>query len=106
MTIKINDIITTCDSEGWEYDGYVKAIFDYDSDSGSMYRPNGDPGDPPWEELECKSFKLTDVTKVDEDGAEQSVDITDDIENMFYNEVEDMILNNLNAYIQEESNEL
>ena len=103
MTIKLtNELITASDNEGWEYDGIVNATFSYTNDPGSMYRRNGDPGDPPFEELECISFKLTDVTKVNEDGEEYSVDITDDIEQMFYDAVEEYILENIEDYVEDD----
>lgn len=69
MEIKVNENVLYAN---------VEATADYWYYPGTMYRRNGDPGDPPDEELEIDKLKILEV--IDKDG--NSVAITEEIEDV------------------------
>lgn len=97
-----DDTVIICGPDDREYEAHCVGEFSYFMDSGSMYRSNGDPGDPPYEELECDAFKIDDVKVADDEG--DQIPVTDEhiikeLEELFYDEVYDWINSHMEDYI-------
>ena len=77
------------DIEGKTYRLTVHAEADYWYTSGTMYRSNGDPGDPPDEELDLENVDANWYL-LDEDGEEEKVDPTEEMLDELYDYLYEM----------------
>lgn len=75
--------------EGKTYRLDIHAEANYWYTPGTMYRNNGDPGDPPDEDLEIEKVDANWYL-LDEDGEETKVDATDDMTAELYDYLYDM----------------
>ena len=60
---------------------------------GTMYRSNGDPGDPPDEELDIVVL-VANWYLLDEDGEEEKIDATEEMTNELYDYLYEMDIEN------------
>lgn len=71
----------------------VHAEADYCYISGTMYRNNGDPGDPPDEELDIKTV-VANWYLLDENEEEEKVDATEEMTEELYDYLYEMDIEN------------
>lgn len=71
----------------------VHAEADYCYTSGTMYRNNGDPGDPPDEELDIK-IEVANWYLLDENEEEEKVDATEKMTEELYDYLYEMDIEN------------
>ena len=81
--VELNDRIYHCCVEGT-----ATSIHE----PGTMYRRNGDPGDPPVDEFDVDSLEVSGIVEIDEDGNEMPVtdeDVRSEVESCVWDDLSD-----------------